>query len=169
MNDLVSNVARLHSRAQSSTQVMANLGPLLIRLTVGAVFIGSGFGKLDDLDKVTDFFTELGIVAPGLNATVVAYAELLGGMALTVGLATRLAALPLAMTMVVAILTALLPDVSSVFELVALSEFAYLVMFVSLALTGPGRWSVDHLLVLKMFMGGGESVSRSIATSVANY
>jgi putative oxidoreductase len=140
----------------------------MIRLTVGIVFVSSGWGKLNDLDKVTEFFTELGIAAPKLNAIIVACTECFGGLAVLTGMATRLAALPLAMTMVVAILTALLPDVTSAVELVALSEFAYLVMFLSLVLTGPGRWSVDHLIARRMFIRSSESAPPPMAVGAAN-
>lgn len=154
MSDLVFSVARLRARFSSLIQSLTNVSPLLIRFVLAVVFISSGYGKLTELDKVTEFFTELGIVAPRLNAVVVGSAEFFGGLCLAVGLATRLAALPLAMTMVVAIVTALLPDVSGAVELVSLSEFAYLVMFLSLALTGPGRWSIDHLIVLRVLSRG---------------
>lgn len=157
MGDLAVNVSLLRSRAPVILRSLSGLAPLSIRLTVGAVFIGSGWGKLHDLDKVTEFFAELGIFAPSLNALVVACTEFVGGLALFIGLGTRLAALPLATTMVVAIGTALLPDVPSPLELIASSEFAYLVMFVSLTLTGPGRFSVDALLVRRGFIRSSES------------
>lgn len=150
MSDLVFIAARLRARFSTSIQSLTNISPLLIRLVIAVVFISSGYGKLTDLDKVTEFFTELGIVAPRLNAVVVASTEFFGGLCIAVGLATRLAALPLAMTMVVAIVTALLPDVTGVVELASLSEFAYLTMFLSLVLTGPGRISVDHLITQRV-------------------
>jgi putative oxidoreductase len=167
MSDLPILVAWLRWRAQPKINLLADLGPLIMRLTVGTVFIASGFGKLAELDKVTDFFTELGIFAPRLNAIVVACTECFGGVALTIGLAARLAALPLAITMVVAISTALLPDVSSALELVSLSEFAYLVMFLNLALTGPGRFSIDHWLTQRLFMRGADDGGSAIAAGAA--
>src|ERR1051325_9033505 len=41
---------------------------LLSRLTIGGVFIQSGWGKLHHLDKVVQFFTSLGIPAPQIQA-----------------------------------------------------------------------------------------------------
>src|SRR5580704_11375892 len=79
---------------------------LLVRLTVGVVFIQSGWGKLHSLDKVTDFFTSLKIPAPAFQAHLVATTEFVGGTLVLVGLFARLAAVPLMFTMVVAILTA---------------------------------------------------------------
>jgi uncharacterized membrane protein YphA (DoxX/SURF4 family) len=63
------------------------------------------------------------------------------------GLFTRASSLPLAGTMVVAILSALLPDVSSVLDLLALDETLYLFLFGWLIAHGPGWISLDHLLV----------------------
>ena len=46
------------------------LSPTVARLTVGLVFFQSGWGKLHDLAKVTDYFTELGLPAPAFQARV---------------------------------------------------------------------------------------------------
>src|SRR5438067_12380668 len=98
------------SRAQaaflSTAERLAFLGPTLARLTLGVVFLGTGWGKLHGLDKVTEFFTELGIPAPGFNAVLASTAEFVCGTLLLVGLLTRLASLPLIAVMTVAILTA---------------------------------------------------------------
>jgi putative oxidoreductase len=168
MNEFVSNVLRRYSQNRTVARSVSDLGPLMLRLTLGIVFISSGWGKLNDLDKVGEFFAELGIVAPALNAVVVACTECFGGLAVLLGLATRLSALPLAITMVVAIVTALLPDSAGVVELVASSEFAYLVMFLTLVMIGPGRWSVDHIVLRRLFMRNHESAPRIMAASGAN-
>src|SRR5438067_2388770 len=77
---------------------------LFVRLCLAAVFIPTGWGKLHDLAKVTDFFTELGIPWPHLNAVVVAVSELGCGALLLVGALSRLAAMPLIVSMTIAIL-----------------------------------------------------------------
>jgi putative oxidoreductase len=123
------------------------MGPLLARLSVGLVFAGTGWGKLHGLDTVTAFFTELGIPAPAFQARMVAMTELVGGALITVGLATRLTSLPLAMTMVVAILTAKRNDITGLQSFFALEEFTYLAVFVWLFVAGAGAASVDALLV----------------------
>ena len=56
--------------------------------------VGTGWGKLHDLDKVTKFFTELGIPAPGFNAVLALTAEFVCGSLLLAGLFSRLASLP---------------------------------------------------------------------------
>src|SRR5579862_1334905 len=80
------------------------LAPLLGRLAVGLLFLSTGWGKVNSLDKVTQFFETLGIPAPGFNAVLVGYSELICGALLVAGLLTRLATLPLIVSMVIAIL-----------------------------------------------------------------
>src|SRR5579872_1930933 len=78
---------------------------LISRLTIGGIFIQTGWGKITHLDKVINFFTSLGIPAPRLQAPFVASVELGCGTLVLLGLATRVASLPLIGTMIVAILT----------------------------------------------------------------
>ena len=96
----------LRERAVALAKKFDWVALLVARLTVGVLFVSTGWGKVHDLAKVTSFFTELGIPMPGLNATVASYTELVCGSLLVVGLASRLASLPLVVTMIVAILTA---------------------------------------------------------------
>jgi putative oxidoreductase len=136
----------LRDRGLRTAGKLSALAPLLIRLTLGLVFITSGWGKLHGLADVTSFFQTLGIPLPGLNAAVVASTEFFGGLLLLVGLGTRLVALPLAFTMVIAILTARWSEVDGVATLAGFVETSYLVMFLVLAIAGPGAISVDGVL-----------------------
>jgi putative oxidoreductase len=140
-------ILSLRERALHLAGRLSSLAPLLIRLTLGPVFITTGWGKLHGLADVTAFFQTLGIPFPGLNAAVVATTELGGGLLILAGLATRLVALPMAFTMVIAILTAKRPEIDGVATLAGFVETSYLVMFLVLALIGPGAISVDGLLV----------------------
>src|SRR3954470_24164576 len=88
------------------------LGPALARLTVGVVFIQTGWGKLHSLGDVTEFFASLHIPAPAFQARLAAGTEFFGGLLVLLGLATRLAALPLGFTMIVAIATAKRADLT---------------------------------------------------------
>ncbi len=126
------------------------LAPLVGRLSVGLLFLSTGWGKVHSLEKVTHFFESLHIPAPGLNAVVVGYSELLCGGLLVIGLCTRLATLPLIVSMIVAILTAKLPDLHGVLDLVGFDEFTYLCVLVMLGLIGPGRVSLDRVLAKRL-------------------
>jgi len=125
-------------------------GPLLVRLTLGLVFISTGWGKLHNLPNVTQFFHSLGIPAPGFHAAFVSSIEVGGGLLLIAGLGTRLASALLVGVMTVAILTAKLPELHGVVDLANTVEFTYLAMFVWLVVSGPGAASLDHLVARRI-------------------
>jgi putative oxidoreductase len=137
----------------------AFLGPTLARLTVGLVFIGTGWGKLHSIPDITSFFTDLHIPAPGFNARLVAGTEFVGGLLILLGLGTRLVSLPLAFTMVVAILTAKRPNIDGITTLVGFEEWSYLVMFLWIALAGAGPLSLDALIRRLRRRGDDQSTS----------
>lgn len=122
------------------------LPPLLARIIIGFIFVQSGWGKLHHLDKVVEFFTQLGIPAPNIQAPFVAGVELVCGFLVLIGLATRFASLPLVGTMVVAILTAKMQDIHGIGDLFATSEFLYIVLLLWLAIAGAGCLSIDQFM-----------------------
>jgi putative oxidoreductase len=100
---------------------------------------------------------------PGLNARIAAGTEFFGGILVLVGLATRVAVLPLAFTMVIAILTAKRGDIHGLTDLVGFEEWSYLVFFVWLAVAGAGPLSLDRLVAprLDRFFGKNEEKKRA--------
>jgi len=133
-------------QARRLAEALGWLPPTLARFGIGWVFAQSGWGKLHNLEQVTGFFTELGLPAPGIHAVLVSTTELVCGSLVLIGFATRLAALPLIVTMIVAIRTALWADVDSLGALFGLSETLYVVLLAWLATTGAGPLSLDALL-----------------------
>ena len=125
---------------------LAWLAPLVARVTVGCVFATTGWGKLHNLQKIVDYFTELGIPYPQYQAPFASANELVCGLLVLVGLATRVAAIPLIIVMLVAIRTAQWENVDSLAALVGLVEWAYIVIFAWLAISGPGPVSIDALI-----------------------
>jgi putative oxidoreductase len=119
---------------------------LVARLTVGVLFVSTGWGKVNNLGKITEYFTELMIPMPGFNATLASFTELIGGSLLVVGLASRLASIPLVITMIVAILTAKRSDLHSVPDLFGFVEWTYLVILLIVIAFGPGKIAVDTLV-----------------------
>ncbi|MGC4089210.1 MAG: DoxX family protein [Polyangiaceae bacterium] len=136
-------------RAEAALKKLDWAAPLLARVTLGVLFVSTGWGKVHSLDKVTGFFTELGIPAPGFHAVLVSFTELFGGALLLVGLASRFAALPLVVSMAVAIITAKRDEIAGLSDLFGLVEWTYLALLVWVALAGPGRASLDQLLFSK--------------------
>ena len=133
-------------RAMATVHRFAWIGPLLVRLTVGLVFVVTGWGKLHSLANVTQFFDSLHIPAPHANAVFVSSVELVGGLLLIAGLGARIAALLLAGVMTVALVTAKLPDVHGIVDLAGTLEFVFLTVFIWLLAAGPGSASLDHLI-----------------------
>ena len=120
---------------------------LLVRLSVGLLFFESGRGKLFfKLEELGDYFVQLGIPLPHLNAAFVASIEFVGGICLILGVLTRVVAMPLAFTMLVAILTAQIGKVHTVGDFLYLPEVLLLVIFVWLVFSGPGKISLDYLI-----------------------
>src|SRR5579864_2223739 len=122
------------------------LAPLFARITVGWVFLWSGWGKLQGLPQVTENFVGWGIPLPHLLAPFVSGVEFFGGLFLLAGLLTRISAGALGITMIVAIRSAKWGDVDSLETLLGFDEFEYLALFLWLAIAGPGAVSLDHLL-----------------------
>jgi len=122
------------------------LGPTLARLTVGAVFIGTGWGKLHNIDQTVEYFASLHIPAAAFQARLAAGTEFFGGILVLLGMGARLASLPLAFTMVIAILTAKRAELDGVTSLLGFEEWSYIVFFIWIALAGPGPLSLDALI-----------------------
>jgi putative oxidoreductase len=122
------------------------LAPLFARITVGWVFLLSGWGKLNDLPTVIENFVGWHIPAAHLLAPFVSGVEFFGGLFLLVGFMTRISAGALGITMIVAIRSAKWADVDSLETLLGFDEFEYLALFLWLAIAGAGVLSVDHWL-----------------------
>ncbi len=122
-------------------------GITVLRVAVAIVFLMHGGQKLFvfGFHGVAGFMGQLGIPLPGFSAVVVTLVEFVGGLALLFGVATRLAALLLAIDMVVAILTV---HLRHGFFLPMGFEFALTMLLanVALVLTGAGAASVDGLI-----------------------
>lgn len=147
----IDSLRRGRALALKLLAALAFVAPLLTRLVMGQAFYQTGSGKIANFANTVSFFTELGIPMPEANAFFVSRLEFWGGLLLVVGLATRLVALGLASTMVVALLTA---DRESFLEalrgagdagLTDVVPFVYLLFLTWLVLFGPGKASLDAL------------------------
>lgn len=109
------------------------LPELASRITIGWVFAESGWGKIQNLGQVTEFFKSLNIPMAEIQAPMVSGIELVAGVLILLGLFSRLAALPLIGIMVVAIFTAKLEEISDFSTLLGNMEFLYIVILLWLA------------------------------------
>jgi putative oxidoreductase len=142
--------ARLRARALTPLRRLEAPALLLGRLAVGLLFVSTGWGKVHDLAKVAAFFESLQIPAPGFNAVLVSYSELLCGAALVLDLCSRLATIPLSVSMIVALITAKHAQIHGVLDLVGQDEFTYLTLLIMIAVLGPGRIALDALIARRL-------------------
>jgi putative oxidoreductase len=126
------------------------LPPTLARVTVGWVFVLSGWGKLHGLQDVVDFFRSLGIPAPELQAPFASRVEFVCGLLLLSGLMTRIACVPLIIVMIVAIVTARQEEITSLGALFGFVEYLYIVLMLWIGVAGPGPLSLDAILVQRV-------------------
>src|SRR3974390_2301529 len=132
---------------------------LLLRLMAGGVFFWEGLLKFVYANQGVGRFTKLGMPFPHFTATFIGGLEIVGGLLLLAGLATRLIAIPFVAEMIVAILSTKIslylgtsplplppapPQVGFWAVLHEIrSEYAQLITVVFLMLNGPGKWSLD--------------------------
>ena len=123
-------------------------GATVLRVMVGLIFLAHGAQKLfgDGFGGVAGMMEGLGVPVPSLAAVALVLVELLGGVALMLGLFTRLFAVPLAFDMLVATVLVHLPN--GFFSSGGGVEFTLMLTAacVALALTGPGKVSLDRVL-----------------------
>ena len=126
-------------------------GLTVLRVVVGVVFLVHGAQKLFGFGfgGVAGLLGGLGVPAPGLFAVVVTLVEVVGGIALILGLFTRIAALALAVDMLVATLTVHLPN--GFFAQNGGYEFTLILLAatVALAIAGAGEAALDRALAAR--------------------
>ena len=125
---------------------------LLIRLATGSVFLSEGIQKFLFPDALgVGRFIRIGVPNPHFMAPFVGWVETICGVLLLVGLLTRLAALPLVIDMVVAMLETKFPFwLQHGFWAAAhesRTDVAMLLGSLFLLAVGPGPLSLDALLI----------------------
>ena len=122
-------------------------GITVLRVIVGLTFLLHGWQKVVEfgVPGIQQGFDQMGIPLASVSAPLVAYLELFGGAALIVGLATRWIAIPLAVSMLVAMA---LVHWGGGFFAPAGVELTLLLFagWAALALGGPGALALDQVL-----------------------
>ena len=121
-------------------------GAVILRVTAGMIIFKYGL-EIFSADKMKGYFdwlADLNFPAPEWMAYTGKTCELAGGLLMTLGLFTRLAAIPLIITMSVIGFIMGEPEF-----LAADGSILLLLIFLHFLLTGPGKLSLDHILFAK--------------------
>lgn len=126
-----------------------NFALLLLRITAGGTLAVAGYGKLVGFAKMVDQFPDPLHVGHSASLSLTIFAEFFCSLLVLVGLLTRLAAIPVIITMIVIFFIiwkgkfALIgtPEGSG-----ATMSLLFLAMFAAIFFTGPGKISVDKLI-----------------------
>lgn len=123
--------------------LMQSLGMLFMRLAFGGLMLTMhGWGKFMNFsERAASFADPLGIGSSASLALAV-MAEVLCSALLAVGFMTRIVAIPLITTMAVAFFIIHADDPFQRKEL----AMVYGIAFITIALIGPGRFSIDNRL-----------------------
>lgn len=127
---------------------------LLIRLSVGIVFLSEGIQKfLFPASRGAGRFTKIGLPAPDFLGSLVGSFEILCGAFMLLGLLTRLASIPLISIMLVAIATTKVEILANkgIWEFLheSRTDWAMLLGSIFLLIKGSGNWSVDQHIMKK--------------------
>ena len=124
---------------------------LAVRLYWGWQFEETGWGKMHNIAKITNFFTTLNIPFPGFNAHFVSGLEFFGGWLLILGLTSRLTGFLLAANMLVAYWTADREALTSIFsdpgKFYVADPYTFLFASLMVMIFGAGLFSLDALLL----------------------
>lgn len=124
--------------------IWTSLGLLTMRLSCGGMLlVGHGWRKLADFSQIASRFPDpLGLGSATTSLALAVFAEVFCAAAVMLGFATRLAAIPVVVTMFVAAFVVHANDPWSEKELAVL----FAVPFLTLVLTGAGKFSLDETL-----------------------
>jgi putative oxidoreductase len=164
IHTLKSTIGRAYAQLIKAASYLQSPVLLLMRLYWGWSFFQTGSAKLMDHAAFTQHFTDWHIPLPGLNVWIAGGTESVCGLLLLAGLASRLVAIPLIFTMIVAYLTAEIDTVKGVLDtvtgifsdsdkflaaadkFVSATPFQFLFVCVIVLAFGPGFFSIDRLI-----------------------
>src|SRR5918911_2804430 len=138
---------------------LSQYGPLPIRILAGIAFIIHGLPKLSNVAGTEHFLANM-VGLPAAMALPIGLLEVIGGIALLVGVLTRIASILFIIEMIGSTITAKLSrGFVGGYEL----DLLLMAISISLLLTGPGRISVEwNVLRRELFPRGKEAVLQQL-------
>ncbi len=126
-----------------------DLASLILRVGLGFFMVfGHGLGKLQMLISGEIQFAALFGLSPAINLTLAVLAEFFAALLVMIGLKTRLASIPVILTMAVAVFIVHFSDPLFAASGGGSKEFAaiYLIGYLGILLLGSGKYSLDALI-----------------------
>jgi putative oxidoreductase len=143
-------VSRSRSSSVSFGRFCQSILLLLIRIYFFWQLFKIGLAKLEHIEFVIGFFTKLGIPYPDINAWVVSATECFGSTIIVVGLASRLAAIPITISMAVAYWVGDNNAVLNIWghpdKFIKADPFPFFLAVLIILCFGPGWFSLDAIL-----------------------
>jgi putative oxidoreductase len=130
-------VKRLIILYQSET--LFNIALLVLRAGAGILLLQHGYNKLTHFTEYEDKFMNFLGLGSNISLALTVFAEFFCSLLLIVGFVTRLACVPLIITMLVALGVAHNGDIFGKGEAATM----YLIVFTAVILLGPGKYSID--------------------------
>ena len=138
---------------------LAQYGPLPLRILAGIAFIIHGLPKISNIVGTEHFFTNM-IGLPAVMALPIGLLEVIGGIALLVGVLTRIGSILFIIEMIGSTIVAKLSrGFVGGYEL----DLLLMAISISLLMTGPGRISIEwNLLKREIFPKGKQAVLQQL-------
>ncbi|MEO5942606.1 MAG: DoxX family protein [Ferruginibacter sp.] len=118
-----------------------NTAMLVLRLTLGIMIMHHGYEKLTNFNQTAGFMPSLFGMSNTISAALVIFAEFFCGLFVVIGLFTRLATIPIIITLCVALFKVHNAHVFAEGERAVI----YIGGFIVLLLVGAGRVSIDGM------------------------
>ncbi len=143
------NLKEKYQNLVSKLTSLESLPLLFMRLILAVGFFGPAKMKLSNIAGIITWFESMNMPLPALNAYLATTTESAGVILLVLGLGTRIIAIPLIVTMIVAIITVHLGHGfeagNNGFEI----PLYYIIMLFTLIVYGSGKYSADYFLKKK--------------------
>ncbi len=116
------------------------IGLLVLRVGIGVMMLKHGMAELKDFESAFHNFPDPFEISSEISYSLTVFAEVGCSIALILGLFTRLATIPLLITMLIVVFRVHSGDPWDNKELDAL----YGLVFLTLYFSGPGKYSLDY-------------------------
>ncbi len=128
------------SKLLSTKSLNTDIAALFLRLIVGGLFVKYGYQKLVSYNEILPEFPDIIGIGSKLSFILVIFAELVCGFLVSVGFLTRLAIIPIFITMLVAYFIAHATDDFQAKTL----PFIFLLLCTVVFILGSGHYSIDR-------------------------